>query len=195
VLGAVASNWEIVAIAVGVPCFVLALLLAIGSTRVLVPVWTVLAVAFAVVAGFGLYYAFRPVPTAAVATPRAGAPTQSPSPTGAPPPTGGGPGCSPHGPSLALVAKNIAYDTKCLAAPANTALTIRFTNRDPGTTHNVHILTANPASDPNARNLFVGQLVTGPATSTYRVPALRPGTYYFHCDIHPTIMFGSLLVP
>jgi plastocyanin len=30
-------------------------------------------------------------------------------------------------------------------------------------------------------------VVTGPTTTTYDIPALKPGTYYFHCDVHPTM--------
>jgi plastocyanin len=37
--------------------------------------------------------------------------------------------------------------------------------------------------------------VTGPATASYHVPALKPGTYYFHCDVHPTTMHGNIDVP
>jgi plastocyanin len=35
--------------------------------------------------------------------------------------------------------------------------------------------------------------VTGPAKVTYDIPALDPGTYYFHCDVHPT-MSGNVTV-
>jgi plastocyanin len=37
--------------------------------------------------------------------------------------------------------------------------------------------------------------VVAPTTSaTYNLDALDPGTYYFHCDIHPTTMQGVLEV-
>ena len=35
---------------------------------------------------------------------------------------------------------------------------------------------------------------TGPATTTYSVPALKSGTYYFQCDVHPTTMNGTFVV-
>ena len=48
--------------------------------------------------------------------------------------------------------------------------------------------------------LFVGYSLyddvdaTGVKTTTYQVSALKPGTYYFQCDIHPTAMFGTFIV-
>src|SRR5207247_3937142 len=42
-------------------------------------------------------------------------------------------------------------------------------------------------------NLFRGEIVTGPTAVDYRIPPLEPGTYYFHCDVHPT-MSGTVVV-
>ena len=41
--------------------------------------------------------------------------------------------------------------------------------------------------------LFRGDLITGPATVDYDLPPLPAGTYYFHCDVHPT-MAGDVVV-
>jgi len=49
-------------------------------------------------------------------------------------------------------------------------------------------------SDPAARSLFQGQIVIGRTTVTYHVGALVAGTYYFHCDVHPTAMQGTFVV-
>jgi plastocyanin len=93
-----------------------------------------------------------------------------------------------------VVAKNIAFEQSCLAAPAGQAFTIEFDNEDPNTPHNVDILAADPSQDPSAQSLFAGDLVTGVATQTYDVPALDAGTYFFRCDVHPTQMFGTFVV-
>jgi hypothetical protein len=45
--------------------------------------------------------------------------------------------------------------------------------------------------DSATESLFVGDLVDGPKTVTYDVPALDPGSYYFRCDVHPQ-MNGTL---
>src|SRR5438552_15868293 len=120
VLAAVASNWEIVAIAGGVPAFVLSLLLIAGGSRRLAALWAAAALAFATVSGFGIYYAFlRPVPAAsASASPGS---TQSPAPAGgqtSAPPSPSGATCAPSGTTISLRAANVAFDKKCLAAPA-----------------------------------------------------------------------------
>jgi nitrite reductase (NO-forming) len=98
--------------------------------------------------------------------------------------------CSPNGTSLSLMAHNSAFSSSCLAAPANTAFTIEFTNMDAGVPHNISIYTDSNASQA----LFKGDLTTGPATVTYKVASLDPGTYYFRCDVHPTQMFGTFVV-
>ena len=103
---------------------------------------------------------------------------------------GGGAACSPKGTSLKVTAKSLSFDTKCLAAPANTPFTLAFTNSDGGVQHNVAIYT----NSSGTTNLFRGSIVTGPKTATYHVPALKPGTYYFRCDIHPTQMNGTFAV-
>ncbi len=73
--------------------------------------------------------------------------------------------------------------------------TVSFDNQDAGITHEFHILTASPTTDPNARTLFLGKILTGPASETYHVGAASPpGTYYFQCDVHPTLMNGAFIV-
>ncbi|HET7173328.1 MAG TPA: cytochrome c oxidase subunit II [Nocardioidaceae bacterium] len=98
--------------------------------------------------------------------------------------------CSPSGTTLKLSAHNIHYSTSCLAAPAGKPFTITFDNMDKGVPHNVAIYSDSTAS----KVLFRGQIVTGPKTVTYHVPALPAGTYYFRCDVHPTAMHGTFVV-
>ena len=42
--------------------------------------------------------------------------------------------------------------------------------------------------------LFKGKIISGPEKITYNVNALPPGTYYFHCDVHPNHMNGTFVV-
>jgi plastocyanin len=96
---------------------------------------------------------------------------------------------SPAGPAadVTIVAENIAFTTPDVSAPAGKAFTIGFTNKDTGTQHNVEI------KKPDGTDAFKGQIVTGPITTTYDVPALPAGTYSFNCSVHPT-MTGTLTV-
>ncbi len=101
--------------------------------------------------------------------------------------------CAPSGTTVKVVAKNTMFDVSCLAAPAGKAFTIGFDNEDP-LPHNVAIYSADPMVDTNAKTLFQGAIFTGPKVTTYSVPALAAGTYHFHCDVHPTQMYGTFVV-
>lgn len=114
-----------------------------------------------------------------------------------PPPPGSGPvvntNCGADKKiALSEVAQGTAFKDTCLVAPAGKAFKIDFNNQDPVTTtgqHNIAI-----ASDSQfAKFLFHGSPVSGPASTVYSVASLAAGTYYFHCDFHPT-MQGSLVV-
>src|SRR6266545_2098650 len=90
-----------------------------------------------------------------------------------------------------IVAQGIAYDTNCLEAPASKAFTIAFDNKDSGVQHNVSVY---PSATDLTHPIEQGEIITGPATADYKVPALKSGEYYFHCDVHPTQMNGTLRV-
>lgn len=88
-----------------------------------------------------------------------------------------------------IQASGLAFDTDTLTFPANTPTTLTFQNEDAGTPHNVAIYTDESASN----SLFVGEIVTGVITTEYQIPALKSGSYYFHCDVHPN-MHGTVTV-
>jgi plastocyanin len=105
---------------------------------------------------------------------------------------GEGPGGGGQGAALDLTAKGIAFQPATLTAPADTPFTIHFTNDDPSTPHNVAIFGGGDASAPS---VFQGEVITGPASADYSVDALPPGSYFFHCDVHPQQMTGTITVP
>lgn len=92
---------------------------------------------------------------------------------------------------VALVARNIAFDKTELQFPAGAKVEIAFSNRDQGVPHDVALFT----DEAKTQVYFRGDLVTGPATTTYSFDApASPGTLYFHCDVHPTQMNGTVVV-
>lgn len=136
-----------------------------------------------------------PGPSGAVASGALESPSTGPGPTvptGSLAPSaaaGGSPGTA-GGSVIKLAAKDIAFDQHDLSAPANTPFVIQFDNQDAGVPHNVAIY----ADNTKANVLFRGDVVTGPTQTTYNVQALPAGTYYFQCDVHPSLMNGTIVV-
>lgn len=122
----------------------------------------------------------------------AAGPTAPTGPTGATGP-GGGKGEQGAGGEEALtttvVAQAMAFDTSTIVLPANREHTITFENKDAGVPHNIAIYRDSTLSE----ELFNGEIITGPATTTYTIPPLPPGQYYFLCIVHPT-MNGTVIV-
>jgi plastocyanin len=102
---------------------------------------------------------------------------------------GEGGGVGGGGPSIAVAAQNIQFDTDTIELPADTASTIVFDNRDPGVQHNIAIYEDDTLATP----LFEGELITGPTTIEYQIPPLPAGEYFFHCVVHPS-MSGKVIV-
>ncbi len=102
--------------------------------------------------------------------------------------------CAPAGTTLQVSAQQTAFDTKCLAAPADQPFTVDFDNKDVGVPHNVAIYTDSSATKLLGGATSATDTITGPATTTYHIKPLPPGNYYFRCDVHPTAMFGTFVV-
>jgi len=97
--------------------------------------------------------------------------------------------CSPSGTTLTLTASGTKFNTDCLAAPASQGFTVSFDNKD-SLTHNIQILESHSASEA----LFDSGVIQGPVVKSLTVPALKPGTFAFHCKIHPAQMSGTFIV-
>jgi plastocyanin len=90
--------------------------------------------------------------------------------------------------SVTLLAKDVAFAQKTLTVLGAKGFTIHFDNED-ATSHNVGIF-----DKKGGKELFKGSIVTGPNTTDYKVKPLKPGDYYYQCDIHPDSMYGALTV-
>jgi len=89
-----------------------------------------------------------------------------------------------------LTAENIAFDTNTITVPAGANVTVHFVNKDSGIPHNFAVYDSNLRS----KSIFVGDIITGPAETDYTFMApSKPGTYYFQCDVHPS-MNGNFIV-
>ncbi len=88
-----------------------------------------------------------------------------------------------------VIAQALAFDTEEIDLPPGRPSTLTFDNEDAGVLHNIAIY----VDDSLSENLFQGEQFAGIDTRDYEIPALEPGTYYFHCDVHPT-MAGDVVV-
>jgi plastocyanin len=97
----------------------------------------------------------------------------------------------PQSVTIGLIAKNIAYNTTTITVPAGADVTVNFDNEDANVPHNFAVYTDSSASTA----IFKGEIITGPNKTTYSfVAPSTPGTYFFRCDVHPTIMTGQFIV-
>lgn len=144
----------------------------------------------------GLYYfqcdvhpAMRGTVTAGEATGGAATPPPPASPSpGASAPSSPSPGAAPSGP-ISLVANNLRFDKSQLSFPAGTQVTIDF-RIDEVQPHNWALY----AEQTYATVIYQGEIFTGPGERKYVFPAPAvAGTYYFKCDVHPT-MTGTATV-
>lgn len=102
---------------------------------------------------------------------------------------GGGAAASltaPPDAAATITARDNRFDPATVEIPAGASFRLFFRNLD-GAPHNVAVFTDQTA----ATSIYVGETVTNAAT-TYDVPAIAPGTYFFRCNVHPD-MTGSLV--
>jgi plastocyanin len=85
------------------------------------------------------------------------------------------------------------FSTTKVSAPGSKPFVICFDNAD-STQHNVAIFKSEQEAAGGGAALFAGEVVQGPTRIEYKVDSLQTGSYFFRCDVHPTIMTGTLSV-
>ena len=97
-----------------------------------------------------------------------------------PPPGGGG---------LSISAVDLQFSTDTLEFKAGEESELEFVNEDASSIqHNVAIYEEEGGAD-----IFVGEVIPGGQTTTYSMPAMEAGEFYFQCDVHPG-MQGTVTV-
>jgi len=97
-----------------------------------------------------------------------------------------------------LVAKDMVFSPSTIAVPAGAAVVVNFHNREPpgssqvtGIAHNFAVYDSQAASI----TIFRGEIITGGGDAVYQFTApATPGTYFFRCDVHPSVMNGQFIV-
>jgi plastocyanin len=113
-----------------------------------------------------------------------------------PSPTGTAPPCLPPSASTtsaSISAQNIAFNINCLAVVPEKPFTVAFDNADTSP-HNFAIYTDSSATKLLGGAKSPSEIVAAGAKVTYDVSPLKPGIYFFRCDIHPTQMTGTFVV-
>lgn len=88
-----------------------------------------------------------------------------------------------------IVAASVAFNTDSLTLTAGEETQLELKNDD-SVEHNLSIY----EDDSAEKALFTGQNVGAGSTTTYDIPPLEKGEYFFRCDLHPTAMTGTATV-
>lgn len=83
--------------------------------------------------------------------------------------------------AVEIAANNLKFSTASLEVPADAPFKLTFDNKE-AQPHNVEILTAK-----GGEKLFTEKFFSGPKKVTWDVPAMKAGSYYFQCQVHPNM--------
>jgi plastocyanin len=72
-------------------------------------------------------------------------------------------------------------------------VTITVTNTDTGISHNFAVYTSKDAAESGEDALAATDICAGPCSDAVTVN-LSPGEYFFRCEVHPSLMNGTLIV-
>lgn len=98
---------------------------------------------------------------------------------------------APTGAVTITTPDDIHYDKDTLNAKAGSPITVTYDNKSP-IIHNIHFFNG---ADAKSGNVPGGATKLGSKdTQTITFGPLPAGTYFFHCDAHPTQMTGKLVV-
>jgi plastocyanin len=112
----------------------------------------------------------------------------------APAPTGSPALIEPFtGQTVEVSALNIAFNTRAISVRTGGQVRVRLNNQDTAVLHNIAFYQSATNLTPVSTG-SVGITFPGPDVddTVFDVPAA--GSYYFRCDVHPTIMVGTFTV-
>ncbi|HLF71123.1 MAG TPA: hypothetical protein VI759_03090 [Dehalococcoidia bacterium] len=133
-------------------------------------------------------YRFPEAPEPSINASTCGQTAQAPAPAGTP-----GTIEPFTGQTIIVIAANIAFDKKELTAKTGSQIRLRLDNRDAATKHNVAVYKSSTDLTP-ASSGSVGLTFDGPGIDDTVFDAPAVGSYFFRCDVHPTIMTGTFTV-
>lgn len=213
-LAEIGSSVILAGVIFGVLASVVAVFVLLTVPKRIGPLHMLGSVAVVGLLGLGLWAAFSANPPAATTTtsvpaggvqfppvgPRGPNPSGQPAPSSQPPPSPTpSPTCRPSGSTSVTVTAPVGASVKgfaqaCLAAPAGKDFSVTFKNDDTGIQHTWALFKDPSATDRLGGAAGASEAITGPDQKTYQLKALSPGVYFFHCDLHPSVMKGAFVV-
>jgi len=94
------------------------------------------------------------------------------------------------GPEIKMV-PTIKFEKTDITIDAGKTVTITVNNTDTGMRHNFALYKTKEDADADKDELAKTEICTGPCKQTADVN-LTAGKYFFHCDVHPSQMMGTL---
>lgn len=89
-----------------------------------------------------------------------------------------------------LSVENGAFDKDTITVPAGAEVTV-ILNIKESVPHNLTV----SETEAVRKAIYNGNVITGPAIVNHQfVAPLKPGTYFFRCDVHPKSMTGDFIV-
>jgi plastocyanin len=97
------------------------------------------------------------------------------------------------GQTVPVIAKNVLFDLKEIRVTPGGQVRVRLDNQDAGVRHNIAFYKSatdiTPVSSGSVGLTFEGLAVDD---TVFAIPTA--GSYFFRCDVHPTIMTGTFVV-
>ena len=85
----------------------------------------------------------------------------------------------------------IKFNKTDLTVDAGKVVTLTVNNTDEGNRHNFALYKTKADADADKDEIASTKVCSGPCKETVELN-LTPGKYFFHCDIHPQQMMGTL---
>lgn len=97
---------------------------------------------------------------------------------------------SAAGPEIKMIA-SLKFDKTELTIDANKPVTVTVNNTEDGIRHNFALYKTKADADADKDEIGSTKICSGPCKETLELN-LEPGKYFFHCDVHPQQMTGTL---